>query len=141
MPRLPRFAPSGFRYVEPTPGERAADKTNGRQYRLEFLTCGRRIWGSGIGIGSHRRACKGKTVTTERRLPGVGDTITLTARGTWRTLTGKVGEAHTVVGIVDSRTSDDITERMLDGYGVLIRREDGGVWQLGDGDYTFQKEA
>jgi hypothetical protein len=69
------------------------------------------------------------------RLPIEGDTIALTPAGTWRVLNGKPGDRHAVVGIVDSRRSEDLSERLLDGYGVLIRRSDGGVWQLGDGDY------
>lgn len=27
--------------------------------RVECISCHRRIWGSGLGIGAHRRACKG----------------------------------------------------------------------------------
>ena len=26
-------------------------------YRLKCKTCGKRIWGSGLGVGSHNRAC------------------------------------------------------------------------------------
>lgn len=29
-------------------------------YRVRCLLCGRRYWGSGIGVGSHRRACPGR---------------------------------------------------------------------------------
>lgn len=70
-------------------------------------------------------------------LPEVGDWVALTSLGTMRVLDGRRGDMHVVVGIVDARQSHDLTERTLDGYGVLIRRDDGGVWQLGDGDYVL----
>lgn len=28
-------------------------------YRVKCRYCDKRLWGSGLGIGSHRRACKG----------------------------------------------------------------------------------
>ena len=36
-------------------------KNNGRYpsvYRVRCKRCGKELWGSGLGIGSHRRACK-----------------------------------------------------------------------------------
>lgn len=50
----------GFRRVAATQEEIAAWRSshNGRhpsQHRLECETCHTRIWGSGLGIGSHRR--------------------------------------------------------------------------------------
>ena len=56
---------TGFTQVVPTADERAAwDKKYPRQagyypYRSKCSSCGKRIWHSGIGIGSHRRACPG----------------------------------------------------------------------------------
>lgn len=51
--------PVGFDYVSPTADELARrGKSNGRM--LVCLRCGTRIWGSGMGIGSHRRACEHK---------------------------------------------------------------------------------
>ena len=56
-------APAGFKRVRETQEELADYKakhsgwTPGSVYMLECLGCGKRIWGSGIGIGSHRRAC------------------------------------------------------------------------------------
>jgi hypothetical protein len=56
-----RIPPQGFRYVGCT-AEELEDyrkKHNGRRpsvYRLECF-CGKRIWGSGLGIGAHRRVC------------------------------------------------------------------------------------
>jgi hypothetical protein len=29
--------------------------------RFVCRDCGKRLWGSGLGIGSHNRACKGRT--------------------------------------------------------------------------------
>jgi hypothetical protein len=58
MNRLPDFT-----RVKPTEEENAAYARNhgGRRhasvYRLKCDWCGKRIWGSGLGIGSHRRAC------------------------------------------------------------------------------------
>jgi hypothetical protein len=53
-----------FDRVVPRENEIAAYvKANGRQpavYRMECVSCGKRVWGSGTGIGSHRRACHGK---------------------------------------------------------------------------------
>lgn len=62
--RRKRVAPDGFRYVQPSPEEwqERLDKgytKKGRVYRLACLACGQRIWGSGLGCGAHRRACKG----------------------------------------------------------------------------------
>jgi hypothetical protein len=52
-----------FRYVAPTQEERDAWRAKYNRsesmYRGECIRCGKRIWLSGIGIGSHRRACKG----------------------------------------------------------------------------------
>jgi len=56
---------TGFTQVRPTADEKAAwDKRYPRQaghypYRSACMRCGTRIWHSGIGIGSHRRACRG----------------------------------------------------------------------------------
>jgi hypothetical protein len=60
----PHSPPGGFRYVHPSDDEKEAWRKHYkgkslRMYRLECVACGKRIWGSGIGIGSHRRACKG----------------------------------------------------------------------------------
>ncbi len=52
-----------FRQVKPTEAELAEwARKNPRRakyppYRAEHLPCGKRIWYSGIGIGSHMRAC------------------------------------------------------------------------------------
>jgi hypothetical protein len=53
-----------YRVVTATPEEIAEFKRRHQGfppgvYRLECRACGRRIWGSGLGVGSHRRACKG----------------------------------------------------------------------------------
>jgi len=49
--------PDGFRRVSATAEERATyGKRAPAVYRLECLECGARIWGSGLGIGSHRRS-------------------------------------------------------------------------------------
>src|SRR5213082_1016020 len=63
-----RRAP-GFTRVRPTPDEldklRAKTEKAGMTYRgpnvyrVACEACGKRIWGSGMGIGSHRRACLG----------------------------------------------------------------------------------
>jgi len=56
---------TGFRQVVPTADEKADwDRKRPRQaghypYRSACHRCGTRIWHSGIGIGAHRRACKG----------------------------------------------------------------------------------
>jgi hypothetical protein len=59
-------APDGFRYVTATREEnaewRAKHKRHTSQYRLVCTACGKRIWGSGLGIGAHRRACPGHPV-------------------------------------------------------------------------------
>lgn len=55
-----------FREVRPTDDERAdwakrfPNRAKYPPYRAEHIPCGRRIWYSGIGIGSHMRACPGK---------------------------------------------------------------------------------
>jgi hypothetical protein len=54
-----------FRQVKPTPEERADwFKTHvpahHPPYRAEHIPCGKRMWYSGLGIGSHLRACPGK---------------------------------------------------------------------------------
>ena len=59
---MKRPAPDGFRYVTPTPEEVAEWRRTHRRrpapvYRLACIGCGKRIWGSGLGIGSHRRSC------------------------------------------------------------------------------------
>jgi hypothetical protein len=57
---------TGFDQVRPTEAEKADwDRKYPRQaghypYRSACQRCGRRIWHSGIGVGSHRRACKGR---------------------------------------------------------------------------------
>jgi hypothetical protein len=60
-----RNPPFGFVYVTPTQDEveewkRRYPNQSTRQYRLQCEDCDKRIWGSGIGIGSHRRACRGQ---------------------------------------------------------------------------------
>jgi hypothetical protein len=54
---------TGFTLVIPTAAELAAWRSkNPRRhppYRSKCSACGKRIWHSGMGIGSHRRACKG----------------------------------------------------------------------------------
>jgi hypothetical protein len=56
-----------YERVNPTDAELAKyrAKNAGRlpsAYRVRCRACGRRIWGSGMGIGSHNRACKGGKV-------------------------------------------------------------------------------
>ena len=54
-----RGAPSGFRYVVETPeerDERVAKRVYRFVYRLQCETCGQRIWGSGIAVGTHSRS-------------------------------------------------------------------------------------
>lgn len=49
--------PRGFTYVSPTAEELSRrGKSNARMVRC--LRCGTRIWGSGMGLGSHRRKCE-----------------------------------------------------------------------------------
>lgn len=52
-----------FTYVTATTDEiETYVRKHGRrpsQYRVACNECGTRIWGSGIGIGSHRRGCPG----------------------------------------------------------------------------------
>jgi hypothetical protein len=55
---------SDYERVRPTP-EEVADFRRRKGYlpsvhRVRCTLCGRRYWGSGIGIGSHRRACPGR---------------------------------------------------------------------------------
>lgn len=71
-----RKAPHPFLYVQATAEEVEAwrRKHNGRwpsQYRLECQWCGTRIWGSGLGIGSHRRGCAGAAEGFWAHFPGV----------------------------------------------------------------------
>lgn len=71
-----RTAPPPFRWVSPTPEEVQAYRNShaGRfphrtVRRMSCLNCGKRIWGSGIAIGSHRKVCGELPVpdrTTER---------------------------------------------------------------------------
>jgi len=54
----------GFTRVRETPEELADYKRKHFGsvpvvYRIQCDDCGARIWGGGLGIGSHRRACKG----------------------------------------------------------------------------------
>ena len=66
MSRFPAQAPDGFRYVvihdEEINAYRRKHKRHPTQYRLACVACGKRIWGSGLGIGAHRRACPGHAV-------------------------------------------------------------------------------
>ena len=82
MSRFPAQAPDGFRYVTATREEnaewRAKHKRHSSQYRLVCTACGKRLWGSGLGIGSHRRACKGTPVTTTTEETTMTDTYTTT---------------------------------------------------------------
>lgn len=63
--RKPRVAPAGFRYTTAT-AEELADykaKHNGRgpARNVKHLTCNvceKRMWGSGLAIGSHRNVCR-----------------------------------------------------------------------------------
>lgn len=59
-PRVPDFA-----WVKASDDEKAAwTKKHPRTsypYRVACRACGKRIWLSGIGVGSHRRACPGPT--------------------------------------------------------------------------------
>lgn len=55
------------RRVLPTAGElakyraRYGPKAMPRVWRVQCVACGLRFWGSGLGIGAHRRACPGHT--------------------------------------------------------------------------------
>lgn len=54
-----------FREVRPTDQERAEwlrknPRRRALPYRAEHRDCGKRIWYSGLAIGSHLRACKDK---------------------------------------------------------------------------------
>lgn len=59
-----------FREVRPTESEladwarRNPSHPKPSVYRAEHLPCGRRIWYSGVGIGSHLRACPGRMFAT-----------------------------------------------------------------------------
>ena len=60
--RTTRTARWGFDYVLATDAENAAyaathDGRSPAVYRLACLTCRERIWGSGLGIGAHRKGC------------------------------------------------------------------------------------
>lgn len=59
--RTTRTAPWGFEYVLPTVAEITAYTTKHdhlpTSYRLRCMTCRERIWGSGLGIGAHRKGC------------------------------------------------------------------------------------
>jgi hypothetical protein len=48
-------------YLRKHPGQR-----HPAVYRVECRACGKRIWGSGMGIGSHNRACPGPERTVYR---------------------------------------------------------------------------
>jgi hypothetical protein len=58
---------SDYREVKPTEDERAAWAkkygTRSPTYRVEHIPCGKRMWYSGIGVGSHARACPGRRVS------------------------------------------------------------------------------
>lgn len=58
----------GFRRVAATQEEIQAwrDAHNGRYPsvgRVRCLGCDKRLWGSGLGIGAHRRACRVETAS------------------------------------------------------------------------------
>ena len=62
-----RKAPEGFRYSMATREELQdyMDSHNGRTpprnvRHVTCRACGKRMWGSGIGIGAHRKACTAK---------------------------------------------------------------------------------
>ncbi len=64
MPRRVSKPPEDFRRVAPTQQEvREYRRTHANYppavYRVQCLACGKRLWGSGIGIVSHRRHCPG----------------------------------------------------------------------------------
>lgn len=64
-------APRGFRYVTATREEVDAwrAKHGNRQpssYRVVCVKCGKRMWGSGLGIGSHRRVCRPTVAELEK---------------------------------------------------------------------------
>lgn len=55
-----------FRQVSPTEDELSAWRRKypnrpTTPYRSQCTRCGKRIWHSGIGVGAHRRACKGRS--------------------------------------------------------------------------------
>lgn len=58
--------PRGFLYAVPTADEVAAYQAKHRHapsvYRLICEACHARIWGSGLGTGSHRRRCPGRAL-------------------------------------------------------------------------------
>jgi hypothetical protein len=70
----------GFRRVKATPEELAdyLRRSHGHRpgvYRVECLDCGKRMWGSGLGIGSHRKACPGRpSAAPARPYLGTGTT-------------------------------------------------------------------
>lgn len=47
---------------------RSHNGRNPRVYRVVCKACGKRMWGSGLGVGSHRRACPGSAPKVERPL-------------------------------------------------------------------------
>lgn len=61
----PQYAPGGFTYVTPTNDEvaeyRRRNHRDPAMYRLVCDRCGRRIWGSGLGVGAHRRKHRRET--------------------------------------------------------------------------------
>jgi hypothetical protein len=63
---MARKGPADFLRVSSTPEEIAqwhkehGAKSQPRVYRVECRSCHKRLWGSGIGIGAHRRACPGE---------------------------------------------------------------------------------
>jgi|SRR6185295_6512933 len=64
MSRKDGQAPHGFKYVRETPEEVAefvARKGHRpSSYRVECLTCGQRIWGAGMAVGTHHYAKRHK---------------------------------------------------------------------------------
>jgi hypothetical protein len=64
------MAASGFTRVTSTPEERAEWKAKhpgpwSAPYRVQCDACKKRIWLSGLGVGSHRRACPGHPPTVK----------------------------------------------------------------------------
>lgn len=60
---MTRTAGGDFLRVHPTGDEIAEWRRKNPErrypsvYRVECLACGKRIWGSGIAIGAHRKVC------------------------------------------------------------------------------------
>jgi hypothetical protein len=68
---------NGFTKVEPTSDEVAAYKATRDGfmpgiYRVRCIACGTRIWSSGLGIGSHNRACPGSAGAEQHDGPAAG---------------------------------------------------------------------